>query len=231
MKYCRNCGKETTKKICPHCGNKAKEAQNYCGWCGNEVDKNAVECPQCHEKLKTGFILKIGSVLGVLVALFLFFFAIIYATDGAIGTTILFAVGGLLLLPLVGSIIKKLTFNKKAIRKILSVVRIFVVLGVVFGGFVMMPEAEPVKNEVYKDQATEAALRVFHNEVSLKNEESFVLNDSIVTYDTPYEGNENLAYVKVILDYSAQNGFGGMNRDTYTVELIFRYSDGSYRPA
>ncbi len=228
MKYCGNCGKETTKKICPHCGVKAGKEHNYCGWCGNEVDKNAVECPNCYEKLNEGTIKKIGKILGAFVAIFLLFMAFGYASDGDIATTILFGVSGLLLLPFVGSIIKKLTFKKKTQRKIFSIIRVLVIVGFVIGGFNMI---DMTGTDVYPAEATEAALEVFHDEVSLKNEDSFVLNDSSVTYETPYEGDENLAYVKVILDYSAQNGFGGMNRDTYTVELIFNYSDGSYRPA
>ena len=71
MKYCGNCGKETTKKICPHCGSKAGKEHNYCSWCGNEVDKNAVECPECYEKLNEGTINKIGKILGAFVAIFL----------------------------------------------------------------------------------------------------------------------------------------------------------------
>lgn len=74
-------------------------------------------------------------------------------------------------------------------------------------------------------------MEIFHAEVTLKNEASFVLNDSKVTYIDSYEGNDNLALVTVVLDYSAQNGFDGMNRDTYTVKMIFRYSDGTYRKA
>lgn len=231
MKYCRNCGKETTAKICPHCGNNSRKAQNYCGWCGNEVDKNAVMCPNCHEKLREGFGAKIGKFVGVLAAILLFILAVGFVQEGAVVSAVLFTLTGILLLPFVKSTIKKITFGNKGKRKIFSIFRAVAIVVVLVGGFVTLPEAEPIKNEVYKEAATEAALEVFHDEVTLKNEQSFVLNDSIVTYETPYNDNENLALVTVILDYSAQNGFGGTNRDTYTVKLIFRYSDGSYRPA
>ncbi len=228
MKYCGNCGKETTKKICPHCGSKAGKEHNYCGWCGNEVDKNAVECPECYEKLNEGNVNKIGKILGTFVGIILLILAFGYALDAEIARTVLFGVSGFLLLPFVGSIIKKLTFKKKVQRKIFLIIRVLVIVGFVIGGFNMIVDTS---NRIYTSEATEAALEVFHDEVSLKNEESFVLNDSSVTYETPYNGNEDLAYVEVVLDYSAQNGFGGMNRDTYTVELIFNYSDGSYQPA
>ncbi len=231
MKYCKNCGKETTAKICPHCGSNSKKAQNYCGWCGNEIDKNAVVCPNCHEKLKEGFGSKVSKLVGVIAAVILLILAVGFLQEGGVVSAVCFALTALLLLPFVKSTIRKITFGSKGKRKLLSAIRVLAILVVLVVGFTSLPDSEPVKNEVYKDTATAAALEVFHSEVTLKNEQSFVLNDSKVTYVTPYNDNENLALVTVVLDYSAQNGFGGMNRDTYTVKLIFRYSDGSYRPA
>ena len=70
---------------------------------------------------------------------------------------------------------------------------------------------------------------VFHEEVALRNESSFVINDSAVTYlDEPYNDNENLRLVTVVLDYSAQNGLGGYNRNNYRIELIFDTSTAKY---
>ncbi len=231
MKYCRNCGKETTAKICPHCGSNSKKAENYCAWCGNEVDKNAVMCPNCHEKLKEGFGAKILSLAGIAVALILFLLAAGFLSEGAVVSAVLFVVTGVLLLPFVKNIIKKLTFGDKGKRSIFSIARVVVICVALVGAFVTVPEPEPVENKVYKDQATAAAEVVFHEEVQLKNEASYVLNDSVVQYETtPYKGAEGSAWrlVWVTLDYSAENGFGGTNRNTYKVEMLFDIERGTY---
>ena len=50
--FCTNCGKESSKKVCPHCGVKRKRINKYCEWCGTELDINAMICPECKEKVK-----------------------------------------------------------------------------------------------------------------------------------------------------------------------------------
>lgn len=231
MNYCGNCGQKTNKKICPHCGNNAKKASKFCKWCGQEVDPNAIVCPHCHEKLKESTGAKIGKLLSAALAILFVILAISFVQEGGVVSAVFFVVAGILLLPFVKSTIKKVTFGKKGARAALSVARSVLIVVAIVAAFATLPEVEPVANKVYKDEATNAALTVFHDEVSLKNESSFALNDSKVTYQDNYNDNPNLALVTVVLDYSAQNGFGGMNRDTYTVKLIFTYSSGTYRPA
>lgn len=93
------------------------------------------------------------------------------------------------------------------------------------------PSSSAVSYEprVYDDVATEYALEVFHDNVKLKNESSFVLNDSYVYSSTYNEDDNKYAKVTVSLDYSAQNGLGGMNRSSYTVYLIYSFQTDSYR--
>lgn len=231
MNYCGNCGQETGKKICPHCGNNARKANRFCKWCGQEVDANAIVCPHCHEKLKEGFGAKLGRVLGIAAAALFILFAIGFAQEGGVVSAVFFVVAALLLLPFAKNAIRKATHGKKGARSAMSFARSAVIVIAIIVAFTALPEAEPVANKVYKDEATEYAVSVFHDRVSLKNEGSFVLNDSRVTYEDNYNDNPNLALVTVVLDYSAQNGFGGMNRDNYTIKLIFNYSSGTYRPA
>lgn len=230
MKYCKNCGKETSKKICPHCGTNSKKASNYCRWCGNEINKDVITCPNCHEKQKNG----IGTILCNIVCIMFFLIfasmAIGFLTEKAILTSILFLVLAVLALPLVQTLIKQNTHGSKGKRRLLTVTRVLAIIIVFVLATATIPQTETIENKVYKEPATEAALEVFHNEIDLKNEKSFVLNDSDVTYENSYNGNDNLALVTVVLDYSAQNGFGGMNRDKYTVKLIFNYAHGTYRP-
>lgn len=72
---------------------------------------------------------------------------------------------------------------------------------------------------------TDVLFQVLH----LKNEDSFVLNGSkVYSDDEPYEGYDNLRLVNVVLDYSAQNGFGGNNRKTYTVTMYFNTATNHY---
>ena len=230
MKYCKNCGKETSKKICSHCGTNSKKANNYCGWCGSAINKEVIICPNCHEKQKSGIGIILCNIVCSIFSLIFAFMAIGFITEGAFISTILFFVLAILMLPFIQNSIRKSTFGNNGKRKLFSLVRVLAIIIVFVAATVTIPQTETIQNKVYKEPATEAALEVFHNEVDLKNEESFVLNDSDVTYENSYNGNDNLALVTVVLDYSAQNGFGGMNRDKYTVKLIFNYAHGTYRP-
>ncbi len=234
MKHCTKCGKETTAKICPHCGNYSRKAGSFCPWCGHEVNQSAVMCPNCHEKLRDGFGGKLRKVIAILIALVLLIIGIGFlVADNAFLSALFCFVAAILFLPFIRKIIRNATFGSKAKRKIFSIIRVIAILCCVVLIFVSLPDTpaqEPVQNKIYSDVATNEAVKVFHDEVSLKNEASFVLNDSRVTYVDSYDGNDNLALVTVVLDYSAQNGFGGMNRDTYTVQLIFNYAHGTYRP-
>lgn len=99
--------------------------------------------------------------------------------------------------------IRKITYGKKGIRKLVFSVR-FVTVIVLF--LISCFASQAITLDVNTWEATEAAVVVFHEEVKLKNESSFVINDSIVSSTTePYNGDEKLRLVKVDLDYSAQN--------------------------
>ena len=154
MKYCRNCGKETTAKICPHCGASTKKSNKYCGWCGTEVDSNAVVCPNCHEKTKDSLMAKLSNILGVVAAVFLVIMGLAFGTENATMTTVMFIVAAVLLLPFIKNLIRKVTFGKKSLRMILSLGRIALVIVLLVGGCSAMPEAEPIPNKVYSDVAT-----------------------------------------------------------------------------
>lgn len=228
MLYCTNCGTYSTKKICQSCGSKNGAVQKFCGWCGNAIEQSAVKCPHCNEKLKSGGGAKFLRVIGVLAAIVLFFMGIGRITDNSIIVGVLFIVASLLLLPPVGKIIKNITFGNSGLKILFIVIRIVVILGVLIGGILTAPEKEPVEYKPTSSAAVEEALETFHRHVELKDEESFVLNDSDVNIETPYEGDANKALVTVYLDYSARNGFGGMNREDYTVYLMFDYTTGEY---
>lgn len=229
--YCTNCGTESSKKICSNCGVKRNSVHKYCAYCGAELTPNASICTSCQEPIKGEPIF--WNILNIVIAVLLFSILSMALDEGQpILVIICLALSLVLCLPIIKSIIKKFTIGKLGLRKILKLARnVAIVLFFVVGMTNLVEVENNVEMKVYKNEATDKALEVFHNEVQLKNEASFVLNDSSVTYVDSYNGNDNLALVTVILDYSAENGFGGTNRDTYTVQLIFNYESGTYRKA
>ncbi len=229
MKYCTNCGKEIAGKICQSCGVKNNSAHKYCLWCGSEVNENAVICTNCNERIKKSGASKFLGILSCIFAVLLFALGIGSAGDGAFVSTILYCLGGVALLPFIGGIIRNATFKKAGKRKAFKAVRILLVIVLFIGGLVTMADPAPKTYEIYKDEATAAAEVVFHEEVKLKNEASFVINESKVTYSNePYKYHDDLRLVTVVIDYSAQNSMGGMTRDTYTVQILFDVTDGNY---
>lgn len=232
MKYCTNCGAENTKKICHSCGAKNNKAHKFCGYCGGEIKENAVICTECGKSIKPTAKDKIFYIIGWVFSLFF-----VFLSTASFGTSdylsiVLCLIAALLSTPIVGNLFKKVIKSKFAtvIRIVLVVVCFICVLE--FGA--------DVSFEIYQEQATAAAEVVFHEEVNLKNEASFVINGSKVTYETEdykkkvdyaadtYKTYPNVRLVTVVIDYSAENGFGGTNRDTYTVKLLFNTETGKY---
>ena len=229
-KFCTNCGKETSQKTCEHCGVKKYTTHSFCEWCGNPVNANAEICPACKEKI--GKPSRLSSILGII---FFSLFVVVYSFDEARASNtlsiFLLFVCIVLVLPVTKGIIRNLTFDKPAksiLRVVINSIRIMLVI-FLFCASIVNSTTTDVSYEIYKNEATAAAEVVFHEEVALKNESSFILNDSDVTYLTePYNDNDNLRLVTVVLDYSAQNGLGGYNRNDYRIKLIFDTSTGKY---
>lgn len=227
MKYCTNCGQETKKKICASCGVKNNKVHKYCGYCGNALDENAGKCPNCGNKTKRS---KLPTILLFILGVVSFVSAYFFPpnADNKPTAFILFIISGLLCMPFISAIIQKTGAPNQKIHKASQIVRGILIVTLFFAAEMKTTEYyEPHK--IYKDEATDAAVFFFHQDVNLKNEDSFTLYDSEVTYsEEGYNGNENKHRVKVVLDYSAQNGFGGMNRETYTVILLFDETTGKY---
>lgn len=235
MRYCTSCGEKSGHKICKSCGVKENREHKYCGWCGAPLNENAAVCTQCGCKVRPNkFLTALGTICGVImlvIALLAFGAKSEGGANEFILAGILLAVGGMLCFPFVGNFIREKFFENKTAKNTLLVVRIIgaIVLFIAGIAFAFVAAAKSPSQDVYADEATEAALVIFHEEVQLKNESSFVVNDSkVYCGDKPYNGDENLRLVTVILDYSAQNGLGGNNRTTYTVKMIFDYASGAY---
>ena len=232
MKYCTSCGAMSGRKICKACGVKENKEHKYCGWCGAPLNENAAVCTNCGMKVKPN---RLFNVIGTIVGIFLLLIAALSSLSIlAIGSiemrisayfiyisTLAFA--GILCFPFADRQIKAAFLGKKFARQIAPLVRI--VLVVVLVMVANKSATYAIVNPQYSVNpyiAEDKAVTVFHENVSLKNEDSFVINDyKVYSNDEPYKGYENLRYVKVVLDYSAQNGFGGNNRTKYTIEIYF----------
>lgn len=232
MKYCTNCGTENTKKICNSCGVKINKTHKYCGYCGKEINENAVICTACGKSIKPTVKDKIFNILGWIFALFFIFLAI-PSIENSDYLGIAFCFGAAIIsTPIIGKLLKKIFKGKLS-----TIIRIVLII-VCFA--CSLEFSQDVQFEIYQEDATAAAEVVFHEEVNLKNEASFVINDSKVTYETEdytkkvdyaadtYKTYPNVRLVNVVIDYSAENGFGGTNRDTYTVKLLFSTETGKY---
>lgn len=215
MKYCPNCGKENTSRICPACGSKQTIKQpNYCGWCGNELSANATICPNCKIKVKQSGLNKLLMFVGIFLIIpgFLNLVVVegydIERYKAAFGLII----AGTLLLPFVGNIIF-VKANNNVTRLLLTIAR--TILAIIFIGLLCLNPAEP---ETVENRACTEAVEVFHQNVRLKNEQSFQVNEFNIR-KFPYDDGTEL--YRVVIFYSAQNGFGGMGSDSYTVDLMY----------
>lgn len=230
MSYCTNCGTETKTKICKSCGVKNGKTKNYCRYCGNEIDKNAIKCTNCNERVK---MKKSGFILDVIFTIIFLVYVVIFTlgdlvrgeTDVLAGVLIML-LGLLLSLPICKVFIKNITIGKTVIRKLINVGRYIILLAIVIAGIFATP-TDNIEFGVYEPDAIDAAVEFFHENVDLKNENSFELNDAQVIVGD-YDETGNYQYVTVNLDYSAQNGFGGYNRRTQKVEMLMEIRTGKY---
>ena len=232
MKYCTSCGEKSGHKICKSCGVKENKEHKYCGWCGAPLNENAAVCTNCGMKVKPNRLL---NVIGTIIGIFLLLFAALISLNIlGIGTVKMriaalfisiaaLAIAGILCFPFAERQIKAASLGNKLARRIAPLARIvlIVVLVMVANKSATYAIVDP-QYSVNPYTAEDKAIAVFHENVRLKNEDSFVINDyKVYSNDEPYKGYDNLRYVKVVLDYSAQNGFGGNNRTKYTIEMYF----------
>ena len=225
QKFCTNCGRAIHTKICPYCGFKRKTSYQFCEWCGAKIDPNAKICTYCHETIKTGIGSKIVNILGICFSCYLLIASIgVILLNKRYLSAVLFLLTALLLLPPIKNFIKNITHKKLKIRPFLTWGRRGLVIILFLAA--LLTWVYGLSYTLYNEDAIKAAIVVFHENVELKNEASFVVNDSkVICLDDNASENKK---VTVILDYSSQNGFGGMNRQSYTITMIFDPTSGSY---
>ena len=236
MNYCSGCGKETTAKVCPHCGVKQGTVQRYCRWCGEELAPGAAICTNCQEPAKTGSVL--GKIGFAFAGALMFIMTISFFSTSNPGGGILCALAFVACLPFAGKMILKKTHGKFGLRKGLRLLRVLLpIIALVVGLSVEQNAIQSPAGTMYKKDAIAAAEVLFHEQVKLKNESSYVLNDAEVSagalgypaFNEDHElKNENIRLVIVKLDVSAENSYGGMERKTYKMQFYYYAADGNY---
>ena len=253
--YCTNCGTETESKVCKKCGLKNRKKYNYCYWCGSATSTDASICTHCGEKLPKYTKTKIFAIINVVLMAQVAFAGII-AFIGGLATKDrdimgigLFCISLsvipsfiLLYLPTIHITIKKMIYSKEPIfnnrhrrsaklfTALIIISSILITLALCFCSVsitVSQPQKATAQSDLQvslEDKATKAAKIVLQNQ--LKNPTSLIVNNTKVS-SNGVDDNGNLKYI-ITIDYSAQNGFGGYNRDTYTVNLTYKIKESRF---
>ena len=127
--FCTNCGKESSKKVCPHCGVKRKRINKYCEWCGTELDINAMICPECKEKVKDAKLFTILSNIILLLPVYFLVSSILFFPLPSV--IVMFLVGTILISPFCTKMVRKITHEKQFLRPVLHAIQIILVLVIV----------------------------------------------------------------------------------------------------
>lgn len=196
----------------------------FCPNCGTENSNGQTLCQKCNypllyipTKRKGGVLIAITIIFSVISLLFCWFPYFVF----------------LLAVPTVIMAIVAFEKRKKTGRKKSSTVALVLALLALIACIIVNPIAldwASTPQFTYED-TVKTAEYVFHSNVKLNNEASYVLNDAVVlSWDEPVVENqpENTKAVKVILDYSAENKFGGMVRDKYYVRFLYNTNTGEY---
>lgn len=201
----------------------------YCKKCGNELDEKNLTCPSCGEKYsdetsmdcKISVWEKILRFLNILVIILTLFVGVVdVVTSNIIGGIIMIAITVLIIIFIFskGQMKKiKRKIRNPIVRKI-TVTLIYLLLPIImFLGIGIGARFESSDPDMTAKIYAENVL-----EESLKNPQSLQVHDSKISTEFEYGG---YYYYHIKIDYSAQNGFGGYNRNTY--ELLVKVSKQS----
>lgn len=135
--HCTNCGKETKKTICEHCGVKKNKTHFYCGWCGESLNEKASICTNCKERVTPTFLSRLGTIISVISCVV----AVFVAIDGLIQypaalrkTPITILIAAVLFFLMSKGVMRKLTHKKKSLHKFRGVfnVLLYILAFVIF---------------------------------------------------------------------------------------------------
>lgn len=225
--YCTNCGEKIGfKKICKKCGHKMGKENNYCVYCGNKIDKDAEICLKCNQKKyksKFNYVRYILFTIFILISLFGFYSYLYERTFSNLIIVIGFFIIALNFLPLWKNIINVKFSNNKVLRKVLISIKTLLI-PVIAISFIIYGSITAPYDWTAEDASNYAVTTYFNTQ--LKNPDSLQIHNYSVTYSKNKIDNKITVWVKY--DYSAQNGFGGYNRDSITVTLLYDTENGVF---
>jgi len=213
---------------CKHCGNQIDDNSLFCNKCGkSQTDENKVKLSK-KEKIKVGKAEKIARVINILFFVFAYFVAFttfvdIAVAEGGINPAVLPAIiifVGTLLLNIfvfkkkqIAKIKEKCGEHKRVKKIIVSAIYILLPIILFFGSFEYSYYVTIGNSEAVAQRYMKSSLRE-----ELKNPESLQLHNITFKGQNKIE-DETYRYYNIVIDYSAQNGFGGYARDKYEKHL------------
>lgn len=224
--------------FCKHCGNQLNETDAFCNRCGNpqaeshDIMQSSMQKNDC-EISKAEKIARIINILFFIFAYCVSLITFIYiaAEEGGVSPSVFPAIVILVLTILLHLFV----FKKKQIKRIknkfkkkpklsnifVSVIYIVLPLILFFGSFeysyyVTIGNSQAVAMRYMKRTLKE----------NLKNPESLQIHD--ITYKGQNQiEDDNYRYYNIVIEYSAQNGFGGYTRDSIEKHLQVNKSTAS----
>lgn len=204
--YCSKCGKEIEKdaKFCKNCGKAQSENEQY----SKKIRKDKVILSAKEKGIRiTSWI---SLIVIYLIAVTTTIYLLVYG-GGIVPGLLIFAIGLLYQLTLFKKKKVKAITNipKASMRRLLTIAVYFIVpILLLVGSF-------EYSYYVVIGNSSAVAQRYVENTLksNLKNPQSLQIHD--IEFISELEDNSN-RYFHVEIEYSAQNSFGGYNRDTYT---------------
>ena len=208
----------------------------FCKKCGSQLDDNALFCSNCGEKCssdvgateqKTNVKISIGEKVLRFINIVVMVFAVCF---GVINLLLSNIIGGIIIL-LTTILLIVFVFRKKQISKIknrivsITTRKIVVTIIYLLMPVIMFASVGFGSSLMDMDDLTSSSLEnpnliaVSYAEAelksNLKNPASLQIHSTKISVEFEYEGYH---YYSITIDYSAQNGFGGYNRnDDYDV--------------
>ncbi len=228
--FCTNCGEAVGKsKICPRCHLKTKKNyKKYCRYCGGTVGEKK-KCSVCGSLARISVIETIVRFFITALMVFFYLFAL-----GDIFLNKQIVVG---LITLIGTLVihifvyrkkqikkfKTKLVHKKARKLLLSLIYVGIFIGLIAVPLI----GTALNNSVIGEYVDNSRVISYSENIirqTLKNPSSMKINNSSV--EESFTTDDNWTYYKVVVDYSAQNEFGGYGRNTKEIYVrSFEYAD------
>ncbi len=212
---------------CKKCGNQLDDGMQFCSYCGEKCSEspNETALPN-NQNTQDSLIERILRFICMAVFVITVFVGVVQLlTSNIVGALIILLIA---ILSFVFILQKKKIAKIKsrctnAIAKKLLVIAIYLLLSVVM--FISIGVGGMLANESSanpKTTATSYAQLTLEN--SLRNPDSLQIHNTDVKISVE---DENYHYYNIIIEYSAQNGFGGYNRNTY--EILVKVSKDNHK--